>query len=259
MNSNPADESTVLVLNTPCQVSDARTLQRRMECWLTQHGPNDPALSVDFTNVHIVAARWSEENFRDTTASVNWFVPDSQVLTWAVNILSRGKGRCRRVYGPTFLDHSIRHGATHLNHYFLGGSQDCLDKLLAHLRAIQPDLQIAGQRNGYFATGEEETVAREIAESKADLIWVGLGTPKQQAFMDRWKHLYPGKILLAVGFAFDVNAGTKKDAPTWMGPLGLTWLYRLVREPRRLAKRYIKYNSIFLYGFFRQLIRGSQS
>ena len=91
------------------------------------------------------------------------------------------------------------------------------------------------------------SIFQKIITSRPDFIWIGLGTPKQQELLQRLKPLLPSGILLAVGFAFDVNAGTKTDAPAWMQRTGLTWAYRLATEPRRLAARYLKWNTLFLY------------
>jgi N-acetylglucosaminyldiphosphoundecaprenol N-acetyl-beta-D-mannosaminyltransferase len=87
----------------------------------------------------------------------------------------------------------------------------------------------------------------EINRLSPDVIWVGLGTPKQQQWIhDNKSHLTRG-VVLTVGFAFDVNAGTKLDAPMWMQRLGLTWLFRISQEPRRLLGRYLKYNTWFVW------------
>ena len=237
---------TINVISTPCLVADNAKVQGVIEDWVAK-SPSEKSsgLSVDFTNAHIVAARSVEPEFLEITSSVDYFVPDSQILTWAVQL--NGGSESERVYGPNFLDYSVREGATALKHYFIGGNQECLDHLLHNLKAIQPDLKVVGFRNGYFKPEEEEEIVAAIAATDADIVWVGLGTPKQQAFINQWKSSLPNKAMLAVGFAFDVNAGTKKDAPKFLGPLGLTWLYRLCMEPKRLFSRYLKYNTIFLY------------
>lgn len=245
---------SVNVISTSCLVVDSQSLQNGLEKWLSE-AHQETALSVDFTNAHIVAARHTDENFRAQTANVDWFVPDSQVLTWAVKL--RGGAASKRVYGPTFLSFSIKNGDPEIRHYFLGGNQECLDRLVTAVRKLQPNLQVAGYRNGYFNESEEAVIIENIKKSGADFVWVGLGTPKQQAFISQWKNELLGSAILAVGFAFDVNAGTKPDAPAFLGHLGLTWLYRLSKEPLRLWKRYLVYNSIFIYAFVQQMRRES--
>ena len=87
----------------------------------------------------------------------------------------------------------------------------------------------------------------EINRLSPDFVWVGFGTPKQQAWVKQHKHLLQRGVILTVGFAFDVNAGMKPDAPLWMQRLGLTWLFRLASEPRRLGARYLRNNFLFLW------------
>jgi len=133
-----------------------------------------------------------------------------------------------------------------LTHYFLGGSQDCLRRLKERLSRQNPSLRIVGARDGYFEDLQEAEIVDEINRLSPDFIWVGLGTPKQQVWIDRYKSRISRGVLLAVGFAFDVNAGTKPDAPPWMQRMGLTWVFRLLSEPRRLGPRYLRYNLLFL-------------
>lgn len=242
----------ITVLNTPCVLTDKVRLTDAL-CSLARRGDR-PALSVDFTNVHITALRTVDPAFFGTTANVDWFVPDSQVLSWAVSWLG-GRDHAR-VYGPEFLDHFVRHGDASVTHYFLGASQECLDLLLARLKFLRPDLKVVGSRNGYFKEADEEAILAEINRVRPDLLWVGLGTPKQQEWIHRHKARLDVGAALAVGFAFDVNAGTKKDAPRWMGPLGLTWLYRFACEPRRLFHRYFYYNSVFVAKLLHQVAFG---
>lgn len=237
---------SITVLNTPCVLTHKVELARELAEWCSSPDGNGP-LSVDFTNVHITAMRTVDPAFFKTTSSVDWFVPDSQILTVAARLL--GGTNHSRAYGPDFMDHFFRHGDTSVTHYLLGASQECLDALKSKLQQIQPGCRIVGTHNGYFDATREPAISADINRCNPDLVWVGLGTPKQQEWIDRNKHLLDCRAILAVGFAFDVIAGTKKDAPAWIGRIGLLWLHRLLSEPRRLWKRYLVYNSIFLYKF----------
>ena len=207
-------------------------------------------VTVDFTNVYIAAARKVEQEFHRITEQYDYFVPDSQVLKWAVNL--RGGVMKERIYGPDFLYYCIHNASPKTTHYYLGASQECLDKLIANSKNWRSEMRIVGSHNGYFTPEDDEAIIADINACNPDFIWVGLGTPKQQEWIAKNRNRITRGALLAVGFAFDVNAGTKKDAPRWMQPLGLTWFYRLCSEPRRLWWRYLKYNSIFIYHLTKQ-------
>lgn len=205
--------------------------------------------AIDLTNTQIVTMRAHEPAFREITSRFDRFVPDGMPLIWALN--ARGAQLTDRVYGPKFMQHCIKHSPAPLKHYLLGGSEECLQALKQRLLADQPEVQIVGSRNGYFGREEEAAIVAEINASSPDFIWIGLGTPKQQAWVHRYKSEIKRGAIFAVGFAFDVNAGTKKDAPAWMQRRGLTWLFRMIKEPRRLGTRYLRYNSLFLYYLIR--------
>ena len=209
---------------------------------------------VDFTNTHIVTMRRHDAGFRELTRGVDFFVPDGMPLIWCLNF--QGAGLRDRVYGPTFMRHALVLGAPLLTHYFLGGSEECVGRLRESFLAGNPAAKIVGVRNGYFGREDEAGIVREINALSPDCIWVGLGTPKQQEWIARNRAAIGRGVLLAVGFAFDVNAGTKPDAPAWMQRWGLTWWYRLCAEPRRLAGRYAKYNGLLLFYLLLDGVRG---
>lgn len=208
---------------------------------------------MDLTNTQVVTMRRHDPHFREITSRFDFFLPDGMPLIWCLN--ARGARLSDRVYGPTFMRHCISASPAPFTHYLLGGSRDCLEKLRARLMKHQPLLKIVGSHHGYFRTEEEDEIVAEINHLSPDFIWIGLGTPKQQDWIHRRKGEIERGILLAVGFAFDVNAGSKKDAPDWMQRLGLTWLFRIIREPRRLLRRYLKYNTLFLYYLVREKLR----
>jgi N-acetylglucosaminyldiphosphoundecaprenol N-acetyl-beta-D-mannosaminyltransferase len=141
----------------------------------------------------------------------------------------------------------VEHSRAPFTHYLLGGSAECVEKLRTRFISADPDIQIVGTHDGYFKPADEPRILEEINRLSPDFIWVGLGTPKQQDWIHRHKPLIQRGVLFAVGFAFDVNAGMKKDAPHAMQRLGLTWLFRALSEPRRLLARYLRYNTLFLY------------
>jgi N-acetylglucosaminyldiphosphoundecaprenol N-acetyl-beta-D-mannosaminyltransferase len=232
---------TLPVLGTPLCVSDYSAFT----AFCQELAAESSCHAVDFTNTHIVVLRRHDSRFRELTGALDYFVPDGMPLIWCLN--RRGAGMKDRVYGPTFLRHCVTSTPDSFTHYFLGGSEECVAKLVAAFRAANSKVNIVGAHHGYFQPGDEEGIVAEINRLSPDFIWLGLGTPKQQEWIARNKPRIRRGVLLAVGFAFDVNAGTKPDAPVWMQRLGLTWAFRLASEPRRLAWRYLKYNSLYLW------------
>jgi len=202
-------------------------------------------VAVDFTNTQIVTMRRHERAFREVTGQFDYFIPDGMPLIWCLN--RQGAGLRDRVYGPAFMQHCVLASPAPLTHYFLGGSEECLARLRSILCAANPALLIVGSRHGYFRPADEEGIVDEINRLEPSFIWVGLGTPKQQEWIHRNKARIRRGVIFAVGFAFDVNAGTKADAPSWMQRLGLTWAFRIASEPRRLVGRYVRYNSLFMF------------
>lgn len=239
---------SIRILNTPLTV----TTYDQLLAFCAEVSRQPLCTSVDFSNTHIVTMRRHEPWFRKLTDRVDYFIPDGMPLVWCLN--ARGAKMTDRVYGPTFLRYALQHSPAAVTHYFLGGSQSCLDQLLIHARKSNSSLKIIGSHNGYFKEPDEAAIVAEINRLSPDFIWIGLGTPKQQAFIDRYKAEFRRGVIFAVGFAFDVNAGTKKDAPPIMQRLGMTWVYRLLSEPRRLFFRYFKYNSLFLYYLVRDAL-----
>ncbi len=233
--------TTVEVLGTPLCVTSYSAFSDFCHRLVRQTG----VFSIDFTNTQIVTMRRTQDAFRRMTSNVDFFVPDGMPLVWCMN---RAKaGMKDRVYGPSFLRECLIRSAPEFKHYFLGGSRECLALLTQKARELNPGITIAGVRDGYFSNEDEVEIVEEINRISPDFIWVGLGTPKQQEWIDRWKPNIQRGALLAVGYAFDVNAGTKADPPHWMQRWGLGWAFRLASEPKRLASRYFKYNSLFLW------------
>ena len=209
---------------------------------------------VDFTNTHIVTLRQTNPAFRETTSETDWFVPDGMPLIWLLNLKEPGLND--RVYGPRFMTHFFEHAGDRCSHFLLGASEDCLSRLTENLQKLNPHTEIVGSHHGYFGEDDEEIIINEINQSRAEMIWIGLGTPKQQEWIHRNRHRIKRGGILAVGFAFDVNAGTKQDAPMWMQRRGLTWLFRMASEPRRLIKRYLVHNTVFLWTLMIETING---
>jgi N-acetylglucosaminyldiphosphoundecaprenol N-acetyl-beta-D-mannosaminyltransferase len=182
-------------------------------------------------------------------------VPDGQPLVWALKAL--GHPDASRVYGPdlmaAYLERSTRTGT---RHYLYGGrNQGALVQLVNELRRRYPGLQIVGGYSPPFrplTADEEAFVVEDINRSGADVVWVGTGQPKQEQWMSAFRDRLDTPILAGVGAAFDFHAGLVPQAPAWMQASGLEWVYRLAHEPRRLWRRYARYNPLFVAAFARQ-------
>ncbi|HWQ92819.1 MAG TPA: WecB/TagA/CpsF family glycosyltransferase [Clostridia bacterium] len=235
------------ILGTPLLLTDYNSLGAACCEWAR----SNRCVALDFANTQIVTMRRHEPAFRALTDSYDAFPPDGMPLIWCLN--RAGASLKDRVYGPTFMRRFLEDVPGEFTHYLLGGSEECGRRLRATFEKINPRIRFVGSfhgrcsPDGQIEPAKERQVLDEIHRLSPDFIWVGFGTPKQQAFVTRYKPQIKRGVILTVGFAFDVNAGMKPDAPQWMQRLGLTWVYRFGSEPRRLGPRYIKYNFLFLW------------
>lgn len=243
----PADPPHALrVLGTRLMVTDYAALAMRCQEWARLPSP----MALDFTNTQTVTMRRHEPSFRELTDAFDHFPPDSMPLIWCLN--RAGAGLTDRVYGPTFMRHFLISVPASFTHYLIGGSAECGSRLREVFSRANPGVRFVGGYHGRCdAAGrldlaDEGRVIEELNRLSPDFIWLGLGTPKQQAWVHRYRPFLRRGVLLGVGFAFDVNAGLKPDSPVWMQRLGLGWLFRMAAEPGRLLGRYCKYNTLFL-------------
>ena len=184
-------------------------------------------------------------------------LPDGMPLRWSLN--ARGADLPDRVYGPYFMEKMIRATPRPWRHFFFGGTEETLAALTTHLRKIQPDLEIAGTLSPPFRAwteDDEKNFARVITASGADFIWVALGGERQERWIIDHLPRHTRGVFFAVGDAFALLAGQRAFAPAWMQRLGITWAYRLWQEPRRLWRRYTRFNSLFIYYTVRDALFG---
>jgi N-acetylglucosaminyldiphosphoundecaprenol N-acetyl-beta-D-mannosaminyltransferase len=244
------DDSTVAVvdlLGTPLAMTDYAGLLALLPEWARRAGPT----AVEFCNTQVVTKRRIDPAFTDATRAYDYFMPDGMPLIWCLRAM--GVPIRDRVYGPTFMRYALTHEAK-LKHYFLGGSATTSQKLVENAQALSGGkFQLVGANHRYWKPEDSPPIIEEINRLAPDVIWIGLGTPKQQEWVRDNKHLITRGVLLTVGFAFDVNAGTKRDAPMWMQRLCLTWIFRISQEPSRLMGRYLIYNSWFVWLCLRDL------
>jgi len=205
--------------------------------------------------VHTVMVCQEDAELRDAVLRASFTVPDGQPLVWAMNAL--GEHLPTRVYGPELMERACARAArTGARVYLYGGrTEGALVQLTLNLRRRHPGLKVVGgwsPPHRALTPGEQAWVAAEIDRVDPDLVFVGIGVPKQEKWMAAMRPQLAAPVLLGVGAAFDFHAGLVPQAPGWLQAAGLEWLYRLGQEPRRLWRRYARYNPRFVAGFARQ-------
>lgn len=212
---------------------------------------------VDAAAVHAIVTAARDPALRDAVNRFELVVPDGQPVRWALNLLHRA-GIRERVYGPELmLRLCAAASAAGTGVYLYGAAPAVLALLEVNLRRRFPALRIVGAESPPFrplSPEEDEAVVERIRRSGARIVFVGLGCPRQDAFASTHRDRIDA-VLVCVGAAFDFHAGVKRMAPPWMQRRGLEWLYRLASEPRRLWRRYLVTNGIFLARLSRDLVR----
>ena len=137
--------------------------------------------------------------------------------------------------------------------YFLGAKTTVLERMKSRLGTRHPQLAVVGMQSGYFEPGQEKQIVEEINRSRAAILFVAMGTPHQEFWIERHRHDLAVRVVMGVGGSFDVLAGVKKDAPRWVRHGG-EWFYRLIQDPKNLWKRYLTSNPWFVYRVLRERI-----
>jgi N-acetylglucosaminyldiphosphoundecaprenol N-acetyl-beta-D-mannosaminyltransferase len=212
---------------------------------------------VCVTNVHAVVEVHRDPSLVPVYASSGLVVPDGVPLVW----VGRASGRAgvRRVYGPDLMlalcEHAGREG---LRCYFFGGAPGVAEELAAAMARRFPGLHVAGAESPPFrppTEAEEDDTVRRLNAAAPDVVFVGLGCPKQERWMAAHRPRLDAPVLVGVGAAFDFHTGRLRQAPRWMMRAGLEWLFRLSQEPGRLWRRYLVYNPWFVALLVRQAFR----
>jgi N-acetylglucosaminyldiphosphoundecaprenol N-acetyl-beta-D-mannosaminyltransferase len=222
---------------------------------------SDKPYAVEAANTHVAALARHDPEFGRSMKQFDLITPDGMPLIWSLNLqIPPSQKLTDRVYGPTLMLETIKatQNKPQYRHFLLGGKQSALDKLNTKFSSEFPHATIAASYSppfGEWPEDETQSIIQKIHDSRANLIWVGLGCPKQEHWIAKNKHLLPPAIYFGIGAAFAFHAGEVKQAPPLLQKLGLEWLYRLAMEPRRLFKRYLTYNSLFLFYTLRDQMR----
>ena len=203
---------------------------------------------ICFSNVHTTVMAREDAEYRRVLNGAAFVFPDGNPIV--ARQQSRGFIGAERVAGPDFMDHMFRDTKDgKVSHYFYGASQKTLDALKENLEERYPGIVIKGMYSPPFrdlTEEEKEADIKRINDAEADIVWIGLGAPKQE----KWMALNRGKIhgvMMGVGAGFDFHAGTIKRAPVWIQKIGFEWLYRLFQDPGRLIKRYAITNAKYFF------------
>ena len=199
-------------------------------------------------NAHVLVTACHDENLRRALDEAWRVHPDGWPVAWLARRL--GARRAARIAGADLMSRVFEMGGPlQLRHYLFGSTPDVIRELRIALSIAHPSALIVGAVSPPFGPMPEEQ-AREAIESirraAPDIVWCGLGAPKQELWMNRYAEILAPAVVIGVGAAFDFHAGLKRRAPAWMQSRGLEWVHRLWSEPRRLAGRYVRTNGEFI-------------
>ncbi len=237
------------VLNVPVDVQSLNQAIATLQDWLDRRERR----YVSTCTVYTVMTAQDNPALMQALAQADMVTADGMPLVWLQH--AAGQREAGRVYGPDLFLALCEQTAAHdVRHYFLGGAPGVAEKLIAALRAKFPDIQICGWLAPTVDEGEaaDAEIVDRINAARADIVWVGLGSPKQDLWMCRYRPLLDAPLLIGIGAAFDFISGTKRQAPRWMQRSGVEWVFRLASEPGRLWRRYLVYNSRFVLAIFRE-------
>lgn len=224
----------------------------KVEGWIAERGPSR---WVAVTGMHGISESRRDSKFRKVLKSADLVVADGMPLVW----LGRWHGfpsMKRRVYGPELTETFCAVTGDKYRHFFYGGAPGVADALAQGLQE-RHGIRIAGTYCPPFrplTEAENKDAVKLIEAADADVVWVGLSTPKQETWMYEHRDKLRVPAMFGIGAAFDLNTGRLKQAPAWMRENGLEWLFRLCAEPRRLWRRYILSGSVFVWNVSLELL-----
>ena len=244
-------QKTAMVLGIPVEPLDMESVVARVaeQLELRRKG------YVCMVCVHGIMEAQRDPGFAEVYARASLLVPDGAPAVW----VGRWQGfhNMQRVAGPDLMLEVLgRKEFANRTHFLYGGKEGVADELRERLMRRFPWVQILGTQTPPFrdlTMQEEESLATRIRELKPDMMWVGIGTPKQDRFMMRFLPMLDSTLMFGVGAAFDFHTGRIKDSPQWVKRAGLQWLHRLIQDPRRLFWRYLRDNPAFVWYIAQQL------
>jgi N-acetylglucosaminyldiphosphoundecaprenol N-acetyl-beta-D-mannosaminyltransferase len=242
--TQPRVQREVVVLRTRCFVGDLDQASERVIERVQGGGGG----YVCQANAHVLVTACHEERVRRALDEAWTVHPDGSPVSWLARRL--GAKEASRIPGADLMTRLFELGSPiGLKHYLFGSTRDVIDRLERTLADRHPQARIVGAVSPPFGDVSEERALEDVEAIRAaapDVVWCGLGAPKQELWMRRYAPAIAPAVAVGVGAAFDFHAGTKRRAPDWMQRSGLEWAHRLASEPRRLAGRYVRTNTEFV-------------
>ncbi|MFC8347349.1 WecB/TagA/CpsF family glycosyltransferase [Streptomyces sp. NPDC057280] len=211
-------------------------------------------LEIGVVNAAKLVNMRRDERLAKAVSGCDLVLADGQAVVWAGRVLKAPLPE--RVAGiDLFLRLLAEAESVGISVYFLGAKEDVLEEMVRRVAARFPGLKVAGHRNGYFDDSEQAAIADTIASSGAQMLFLGMTSPKKEIFTAAYGERTGARVVHGVGGSFDILAGITKRAPKAWQRWGLEWLYRVLQEPRRLGRRYLTTNAAFLLMTARERFR----
>jgi N-acetylglucosaminyldiphosphoundecaprenol N-acetyl-beta-D-mannosaminyltransferase len=195
---------------------------------------------------------------RESLGQADIILADGLPIVWLSKLI--GDPLPERVAGIDIMYNLLEKAcARNYSVYFLGAKPEVVKKAVEVIKASYPGLRLAGYRDGYFDEFEERGIAEQIKKSSADILFVAMSSPKKEIFLRKWRDYMNVSVCHGVGGSFDVVAGITKRAPFWMQKCGMEWFYRLIQEPRKMWRRYLTTNAVFIKMALEAIVRANFS
>jgi len=239
--------STIHVLNCPVHAVTMNETVSIIENSIIERKP----LRHVVINAAKVVNMLKDKELHNSVVSSDLINADGQSIVWAARIL--GHPLPERVAGIDIMEKLVE--LAYIKNYrifFLGAEESIVKKIVVDYSEKYNKDIIAGYNHGYFSENDDSKIANSISKSKADILFVAMTSPRKEIFLNKYKNTLNVPFIMGVGGSFDVISGKVKRAPVWMQKYGLEWLYRLIQEPRRMWKRYLITNTLFVFYVFKK-------
>ena len=240
----------ITIMNSPV---DVLTMKETLHLIDDSIRDKKPIQHIVVNAAKLVHMQTDTELYKSVVAS-DIINADGMAVVWAAGLL--GEPLPERVSGVDLMQELVILAAKKKYRiFFFGGKEEVVSEVVRKYTSVFGEEIIAGFRNGYFNKDQEADIAAQIAASNADILFVAISSPTKEIFLNTYKDQLKVSFIMGVGGSFDVVAGKVKRAPLWMQNSGLEWFYRFLQEPRRMWKRYLTTNSLFLYYIFKERIQ----